>query len=81
MRALIVAVALLAAGCQSSTPHGECIGAFDDPDPALVYKTSTRNVVLGVIFVETLIVPAVVIATETKCPTARRQPPAPGSQP
>jgi hypothetical protein len=66
---LIVA---LVTGCTSSTPLGECVGAFDEGDPALVYKTSGWNVAMGIIFVETILVPVVVVVDETKCPVRRR---------
>ena len=70
MKAVLLAFAL--AACTSRTEHGECIGAFDDPDPRLVYRTSARNVAMAVIFVETVVVPIIVVATETRCPTARK---------
>lgn len=56
--------------CTSSTEYGECIGAFDDGDPSLVYSTSAFNIFLGVVFIETIIVPVIVLASETKCPVA-----------
>lgn len=74
MRALILAAVMLLAACQSKTEHGECLGAFDENDPRFVYKTSVQNVIVGAIFVETLIVPAVVVATEIKCPVSVRAP-------
>jgi hypothetical protein len=63
---------LLAAGCTSSTAYGPCVGVTDDRDPALTYKVSTRNVVLGAIFVETLFAPALVLLTEWTCPVGRK---------
>jgi hypothetical protein len=55
-------------GCQSETPHGPCIGVFDDENPKLQYKLSVRNTVLGVIFFQTVFVPVIVLANETRCP-------------
>jgi hypothetical protein len=75
MKRTIAALALLAlAGCTFDTKHGECIGAFDDPDPALRYSTSGMNVAMGVLFVETIVVPVVVIASCTRCPVGRKAP-------
>lgn len=70
-RALMITAAVLAislAGCTSENSKGKCIGAFDKGQPNIEYKLSVKNTVLGVIFVETIVVPVVVIADETKCP-------------
>lgn len=69
MKKIIVILAALAlSGCTSKTEFGECIGAFDDGDPALQYKLSVWNTILGVVFVETIIVPVVVVADQIRCP-------------
>ena len=68
----IIAILLVAAslsGCTSSNQFGECIGVFDDGAPGVRYTTSGWNVAMAIIFSETIIVPAVVIASEIKCPT------------
>lgn len=67
MRYLILAAALLSA-CTSSNAGGKCIGVLDKEQPGVEYRLATRNVVVGVVFVETLIVPAVVVFDEIKCP-------------
>ena len=73
MKKLIAALALIAlAGCTSQTAYGTCIGAFDEGDPKLVYKTNVWNVAMGVIFFEFIIPPVIVIADETKCPVGRK---------
>lgn len=76
MKATCLAVLLLfcgaLTGCQSETDLGSCIGAFDRPDPRFEYRVSKRNVILGFIFIETIIVPAVVLFTETHCPETKR---------
>lgn len=63
---LLMAAAL--AGCTTENQYGPCIGAFDDPEPGVKYKLDVWNTVMAVIFVETVVVPVVVIANETKCP-------------
>jgi hypothetical protein len=69
MKRILATLLLMAAvACQSRTDFGECVGAFDDREPNLKYKVSTRNLVLSVIFFETIFVPAVVIVNETACP-------------
>jgi len=58
--------------CTSGTKYGTCIGAFEDEDPKLIYAASVKNIVLAVIFSETIIVPAVVIISKTACPVGKR---------
>jgi ABC-type uncharacterized transport system auxiliary subunit len=72
MKKLLLIAALMATltGCTSSTQYGECVGLADEDsaDPKLKYDVSTKNVVLAVVFSETIVVPAVVILGEYKCP-------------
>lgn len=60
------------AACTTETEYGQCIGAFDDKDPKLVYKVSTWNVFLGVFFFEVIVPPIIVIANSTFCPVGRK---------
>lgn len=64
----LLTLAALLSGCTSKTEFGECIGAFDDKKPGLEYKLSVWNTVLAVIFVETIVVPVVVVANQARCP-------------
>lgn len=70
----IVLCLLLASltGCESQTRYGQCVGVLDDKDPTKVYKASVLNIVLGIIFVETVVVPAVVLLTELQCPVGSK---------
>ncbi len=72
MKTLALLLVLGLAGCTSSTRYGDCIGAFDEGDPNLRYSTSGWNVALGIIFIETIVVPAVVIANEARCPVGNK---------
>lgn len=72
-RAAIIFAALLLSGCTTETDLGPRIGAFDERDPTLIYKVSVLNVALAVIFVETIIVPVVVVVDETVCPVAKKK--------
>lgn len=72
MKRLLPLLLLLATGCVSRTPLGDCIGVMDDKKPDLVYKVSERNVILGVVFVETIVVPLIVALDELSCPVAKR---------
>jgi hypothetical protein len=70
MKKTIVAALMLAllAGCTTKTQYGECIGAFEDKKPGVEYKLSALNLALAIVFSETIVVPIVVIADETRCP-------------
>ncbi len=72
--ALLICLALV--GCTSSTQYGQCIGAFDDAKPDLSYRVSAWNVVLAIVFSETIIVPAYVVLEEARCPTGTVDAPA-----
>jgi PBP1b-binding outer membrane lipoprotein LpoB len=65
---LIALAAMFLAGCTEKTNYGQCVGIADERDPALIYKLDVWNAALGIIFVETGIVPVVVLANETFCP-------------
>lgn len=56
------------AGCQCSTRYGDCIGVADDPEPGMRYEASIRNIILALIFIETIFVPAYVLLSDLKCP-------------
>lgn len=70
---LFIACLSVLSACETRTQYGECIGIDGDKDPNLHYKVSTTNVVWGVVFVETIIVPVVVLLDETDCPVGLRQ--------
>lgn len=72
--AFMLAFCFLQAGCESRTEYGECVGAFSEgeKDPHLVYKLSTRNTVLGVIFFQTIFAPAIWLIADFECPRARK---------
>jgi hypothetical protein len=72
MKALCLMAALMSA-CVSETEYGKCIGAFDEPKPGLVYKLSVRNLVIGIIFIEMIVPPIVVVADEMRCPVGRSE--------
>lgn len=68
---LILVVALLS-GCTSSTSFGQCVGIVDEKDPGLVYKVDTTNAVVGIVFIETIVVPIVVLSDQTFCPVGKK---------
>lgn len=63
---LIVPLFLILTGCQSATPKGKCIGAFDTEVPGLTYRVSKRNAILMFFFPPISIIYTVLI--EIKCP-------------
>ena len=64
----LVAIAAALSGCTSKNEFGNCIGAFDDKKAGVEYRLSVWNTVLAVVFSETIIVPVLVVANETRCP-------------
>ncbi len=55
--------------CESSTSYGDCIDVQrNEAKSNLHYKISTQNVIVSVIFIETLWVPIYVLLEETYCP-------------
>jgi hypothetical protein len=68
MKPLFLCLLLLLAGCESQRGGVRCIGAFEDPEAGVKYEPSTLNIIIGVFLVETLIVPAIVLLKETRCP-------------
>ncbi len=69
--AAVTLISLLTA-CTSETEYGECIGINGDKDPTLVYHVSIWNVIVSVVFIETLVVPIVWALGYTHCPTEKK---------
>jgi len=70
---ILLALALVLPGCNRETPYGKCIGLADDKNPALNYKVDTWNAVMGIVFVETVIVPFVVLNDCIYCPVGAKE--------
>lgn len=72
--ALCLAATLCATGCEMSNNYGECKGFIDqgEKDPNLKYEVSKRNVILAIIFSETLLWPGLTGAFWVWCPTGRK---------
>lgn len=68
LNALLLAIALAASGCTTRTSGGECIGIADERVPGVKYELSGWNLFLGILFIETIVVPVVVVADELMCP-------------
>jgi hypothetical protein len=68
---LAIVLMLLVTSCTGHTRYGQCIGIDDVGDQNLIYRPSVWNILIGIIFVETIIVPLVVILTEAECPVAK----------
>lgn len=48
----------------------QCSGVLRDKTPGYKYDVATKNIVYAVVFGQTLIVPALVVAKELQCPVA-----------
>jgi hypothetical protein len=69
---LIALATVFLSGCTTRTEYGDCVGLGDDKNAALHYKVSVWNAFLGVLFVETIIVPIVVAVDEIYCPVGKK---------
>lgn len=69
---LLFSCALVA--CESKTEYGKCVGMGEDElkDPNLRYKISTRNLIVGLVFIELLAPPVIVVLDKFECPVARK---------
>lgn len=67
----LLLVLLLTVGCTSSTEFGKCVGVNDRKDSTLEYKYNTKNIILSLLFLETLVVPLVVVFDEIQCPQGK----------
>lgn len=71
------------AGCDSENQYGKCVGIGQDDqrNPNMYYEISVWNVFWGVIGIELIFPPILVLAHETYCPSgpkpASRQPSSP----
>lgn len=59
-------------GCTTKTEFGPCIGAFDEKDPAKIYKVSGWNIAMGILFMEFVVPPIVVLVDNTHCPVGNK---------
>lgn len=71
---MLLALILATSACKTETDFGSCIGIGDTGNPEVVYRTSTRNLILAIIFSETIVVPAVIVFTNIRCPEALTNP-------
>ncbi len=72
-RLLIVTTLILTCTCASKTEFGDCIGINGNEKADLKYDYSIRNIVVGVIFSEMLLIPPIlVLMNQTKCPVAKK---------
>lgn len=69
---MLCLVTATASGCVSRTEYGECIGVQEDENASLHYRVPARNVILGVVFVETIFAPAIWLLSDFKCPDAQK---------
>ena len=70
MRKLMITMmlAFMLVGCSSKTQYGQCVGISGQKQHNLIYKVDTTNLVVSVIFGETLIVPIVYTMDYIWCP-------------
>ena len=69
LAALVAVPVILYTG---STEYGDCVGLLDQQDTSLVYEVPVGNLIVGTIFIETVVVPVVIVGKELWCPVAHR---------
>ena len=65
---IATAACLLLTACQTRTDYGKCVGLGEKQNPKLEYQLSTRNIVWGIIGIELVVPPVVVVTQEIFCP-------------
>ena len=66
---------ILVVSCTERTKFGPCVGMGDDNrNPNLIYKLDGWNLAMGLIFVELIVPPIIVLANETYCPVGVKEP-------
>lgn len=70
---LTIIMLLSISGCESYRVMSDgknepCVGVLEDRNPNVKYKLSTRNLIVGFVFLEMVIPPIVILANETLCP-------------
>jgi hypothetical protein len=71
--AMVLCIGMLA-GCTSHTEYGQCVGLGEKQNPKLHYRVSGWNVAMGIIFVELIAPPIIVVTDETFCPVGNETP-------
>ncbi len=74
MKNLIVSLLMLSLvsfGCVQNTSYGECEGLAteDAKKPNLVYRLDAWNIIMAIIFSETLVIPVYVVGWDLWCPS------------
>lgn len=64
---MIILLTTLSA-CSTRTDLGECIGADDREDKRFLYDVNLKNVIIGILFFQTVLVPINVVGWNLKCP-------------
>lgn len=69
----VLLLALLITSCTSSTEFGECVGLNEEKQADLVYKYSSWNIAMGIIFSELVVPPIAVVLDALECPVGRKK--------
>lgn len=79
LAAMVATLALLTA-CETErtlsdgVTRAQCVGINQPKDTLFNYEYSTRNIVLGVLFVEIIVPPVMVVLNDLECPVSRKVP-------
>ena len=73
----LIALFILIAGLfmfvyKTSTDYGECVGFGQTKNSAVVYEPNVGNIIIGIVAIETLVIPAYITLTSLECPVAMK---------
>lgn len=69
---ILICIALMTFSCASKTEFGNCVGINDTKDSKLNYEYSVRNIAVGIIFLEMIVPPLVVVFNKLECPVSKK---------
>ena len=70
--ALVACIVVFSWLYTTKTDYGECLGLGETQNDSLVYEVDNGNVVLGVIFVESIIAPVYIVFKDLYCPVGTK---------
>lgn len=71
---ILIIFTLLATACTKETEYGDCVGVIkSSEDPKLIYEMSYKNVIIGIVLSETLVIPTIVVFADLYCPTGKKK--------
>lgn len=71
---LLLPILAILTACESSRHGVKCIGLNGTPKPGIEYEYSANNIIVGIVFVEMIAPPVIVVLDELRCPVSTTPP-------